>query len=126
LIDSTFTTPLTHHTGKHRSTKIRQVKTEKIANFRLDKFLENADKFHLPFSLEDLHRVRDNAHTKEILKKECERLKDASIPSRPFSGQYYDSTGKVIFCYFGERVQSQKQKEINVSHPAVFPAQKSD
>ena len=104
----------------------RKIKTAKISTFRLNKFLQNADKFYLPFSLEELHDVRDDIQTKILLKKECERLMDPRIPSRPFSGQYFDSNGNPILCYFGERVNGQEQKEINVSHLAISPAKESD
>lgn len=80
-----------------RSLDSRFQHTIKIADFRIKKYLEDTDRIHLPFTLEDLRKAKNNPKTKKKLQKCCERLAQSDIPSRPFSAIYLDANGKLIF-----------------------------
>jgi hypothetical protein len=83
--------------NSRRGLNSRFEQTLKITDFRIKKYMEDTDRIHLPFTLEDLRKAKNDPKTKKKLQKCCEQLAQSDIPSRPFSAIYLDANGKLIF-----------------------------
>ena len=73
------------------------------ANHRLAGFFKYADKYMLPFTLEELRQGKNDPKVQKEMEALCKKLSKPGHPTRPFSAIYYDRNRVGIFYYYGVR-----------------------
>jgi hypothetical protein len=86
-----------------------------MAQLRIEKFCQFADKITLPFSLADLRSLKDDPATEKLLEARSKQLAKNRIPSRPFSAQYFGRDGIPLVFYLGERIADDPRLEYALS-----------